>query len=299
MESKRTTIAVIALIVLGIGGLLAVFVGPVIWTGHPDLTKPLPGPPTYSPQEPVADEGVVHIATEEYPPHSSERLKYYGVNCRIITEAFRTEGIEVVYHFLPAARAYTSAQYGHVDATTPWAMRESRKVDFLYGEPIIESSSEHFFHLRGTGFQWDPVEQPYSDLAGMRIGAVTGYDYGEAFQAAEEAGVITVERVLEVEQNFRKLLSGNIQLVISESRVGEHILQTHFSEEDVVRIAHVPQNAEPTEYDYLLFTRKRTTSPALLEAFNRGLAKLKASDRYDQYILDLAKGEYAIEQEDR
>ncbi len=47
----------------------------------------------------------VSIATEEYPPYTSQILKHNGITSHIVREAFRAEGSELSYRFYPAARA--------------------------------------------------------------------------------------------------------------------------------------------------------------------------------------------------
>ncbi len=69
-------------------------------------------------------EEIIHIATEEYPPHTSQILKYNGLNCHIVTEAFALEGITVKYSFYPGKRAFLLAQQGKIDGALPWVWRK-------------------------------------------------------------------------------------------------------------------------------------------------------------------------------
>lgn len=240
----------------------------------------------------VEPKTIVKIATEEYPPYTSKNLKHNGIDCHIIREAFALEGVDVVFRFYPGARAYMMAKSGQADATVPWAKRKGREDDFYFSDALIASDTEHFYFLKGTSFDWDPTEQDYNHLKGLRIGAVISYNYGEEFQTAEESGLIHVERVSTVEQNFKKLLLGKVDLVICQNRVGMHILQTKFTKNDIKKINHHPQNSDAVEYDYLLFTKKKKTSHNFLELFNKGLKKLKSSGKYDQYLTDLSEGKY-------
>ncbi len=235
----------------------------------------------------------VSIASEEYPPFTSQILKHNGIAGHIVTEAFRAEGIELSYQFYPASRAFMLAQYGHVDATVPWAMREGRQKDFIYSDPVIVAGSEHFYFLKKSNFKWDPAKQDYNTLKGFKIGAVKSYDYGKEFQSAEKSGIITVERVSTLEKNFRKLLQGHIQAIISHSRVGMYILQINFSREEIDLIDHQPQNVKPDEYYYLLFSRKKSTSEKLVTIFNKGLQQLKDNGKYAQFLKDLEEGKYS------
>ena len=109
-------------------------------------------------------EKTITIATEEYPPYASEHLQYFGVDCRIVTEAFRLEGIRVIYKFYPAVRSYYLAEKGVVEGTLPWAKRVDRESLFYFTDPMIESDIEHLYYLKTTEVKWDPRTQDYSAL---------------------------------------------------------------------------------------------------------------------------------------
>ncbi|NQY94483.1 MAG: hypothetical protein HRT43_09980, partial [Campylobacteraceae bacterium] len=40
---------------------------------------------------------VIHISTEEYAPYTSSTMKHNGIAAHIISEAFKTQGITVIY----------------------------------------------------------------------------------------------------------------------------------------------------------------------------------------------------------
>lgn len=94
------------------------------------------------------DINVVRNATEEYPPYTSEKLKHYGIDSHIVSEAFRIEGIDVEYQFFSGARSYAMAKEGSVDGTLPWALRAERKQFFWYSDPVIQVDHEQFYYLR-------------------------------------------------------------------------------------------------------------------------------------------------------
>ena len=72
----------------------------------------------------------ISIASEEYPPYTSRKLKDFGVDAAIVSAAFRHVGIETRYEFFPGARSYILARVGSMDATLPWAKRKGREKDF-------------------------------------------------------------------------------------------------------------------------------------------------------------------------
>jgi len=238
---------------------------------------------------------IINITTEEYLPYTSKTLLDYGIDCHIVSEAFRLEGIEVKYSFYPGARSYKMAQKGEVDATLPWAKRIGREKYFYYSDPIIKVDKEHFFFRKGFTFSWDPVIQDYHAIKGTPVGAIIAYNYGKKFQDAEKQGIIETHRVSGQEQLFRMLLAGRIDLVISKAQVAQNILQTHFSTEEANQIELRPENSKKPGYDYLLISKQKPNARYYMNAFNSGLEKLHANGQYQMFIEAFLKGEYDMQ----
>ncbi len=243
---------------------------------------------------PICAAETIQIAAEEYPPHTSEVLKYNGLDCRIVTEAFALEDIKVEYSFFPGKRAFFMAQNGKVDGTLPWVWRKDRVKDFHYPDPVIAADMETFFHLKSFKFNWNPDKPDYNDIKGLKIGGVLGYNYGNMFNEAEESGLIHVERVETISQNFEKLLTGRIQLFLSYDKRGSFQLHKSFTQEQINLLTHTPQNTQPTEKFYLILSKKGSKGDYFLKAFNRGLKLLKESGKYDQFIQESDRGDYII-----
>ncbi len=234
---------------------------------------------------------VITIASEEYAPYTGTALANNGVDCEIVFKAFASQGIRVKFVFVPGARSYQMAQSGTVAATLPWAMRDQRKIDFWYSDPVIEIDLENFFYVESQAAemaQWNPQQRDYALLRGKRISAITGHDYGPAFQEAEASGIITVSRVRTIKQGFQMLLKKRVDLLISKPCVAKYVLlNSDFDEVEALSIKNTAERIGQTAYDYLLFSKKFPQSEDLLKAFNRGLEQLKKNGQYDKIISTL------------
>ena len=235
----------------------------------------------------------IRIATEDYPPYVAPNLENFGVLGQIASEAFRLEGIDVEFGFYPDARAFKNAATGRYDATMPWARRDERLAIFHYGEPLIESDREVFFHRQGFEFDWDPIKQNYEDIGGLHVGAIQGSNYGPKFQEAERKGIIKVNRVVDTATNFRMLSQKRIDLMISPERIALYALSTKIDKRHRQNITLRLAIDEPVEYDYLLISKKSKKGVYFLDAMNRGLKKLKASGRY-KLILDAFNEKFGV-----
>ncbi len=241
-------------------------------------------------------EETIYIATEEYPPHTSEMLKYYGLDCHIVTEAFALEGISVKYRFYPPKRSLILARKGKVDGVMPWTWRKEREKDFHYPDPVLLKGIVYtFFHLKNFKFDWNPEKPNYNDLKGLTVGANLGYNYGEDFQLAEKFGLINVERVKTQVMNFKKLLASHIQLFIDDEAVGLYKLQSNFTLDEINRISYCQVNNLPSDSLYLLISKKSRKAGRFLEAFNKGLKRLRQSGKYDQFTEESKQGKYIIQ----
>jgi len=234
-------------------------------------------------------EEVIVFAVGEYPPFTSINKKYDGVASRIAKEAFALEGIKLVYEYFSWGRSYEMARQGNVAGTMPWFKSAERENDFFYSDEMM-LQKQVFFHLKSFQFDWKSI----NDLKGIDIGSTQTYFYGQAFQNAEQAGDISVERVPNDILNFRKLLGGRIKIFPLTVEIGYAKLRDNFTEKEFNLITHHPK-AVQYRATYALFSRKTPTkSQRLLTIFNRGLQRLKTSGQFDQYIDEFKRGNYNI-----
>lgn len=231
-------------------------------------------------------EETIRLASGEWPPYQSENLKYFGVASRIVTEVFALEGVKVEYGYFPWKRSYKLAETGQWDGTFLWFDTPERREVFYISDPVMDIQYV-FFHLKSYSFDWNTID----DLKGIAIGATGGYDLGEAFQSAEEAGTINVQRVPKDEQSFQKLLLGRIQIFPSDLEAGYAMIQKNFPPDQAELFTHHPKplRADP---HHLLLSKKAERNKQMIELFNEGLKRLKESGKFDQYIAESRRGEY-------
>lgn len=229
----------------------------------------------------VCGQQSVTLSNGEWPPYLSENLPEYGFASYIVSEAFATQGVEVNYVFRPWNRAYAEAENGTVDGTLIWTRTAEREPIFHISDTIIRGETV-FFHLSNYNFDWNV----FADLTNYRIGGTLGYQY--SFQ--DYPGV-NIDRAPDDVTNFRKLLSQRIDVYESDKYAGFAILNENFSQAEVARIVTHPLPTSVAEYT-VLFTRANSNGQRMNEIFNRGLAELKRSGRYDEIIQAFQRGEF-------
>ncbi|MDO6684340.1 MULTISPECIES: substrate-binding periplasmic protein [unclassified Agarivorans] len=228
---------------------------------------------------PLKSAELITLTNSEWPPFTSKHLPHQGFYSEIVRQAFALEGYQVEYQFLPWARAYMYVKQGEVDGSLTWAKTEQKELEVLFSDPVFWHTKV-FFHLSSKPFEWQNI----SDLHGYRIGATELYTYGHAFDSAARNEEINVEYVSSDLLNFKKMLLDRVQLFPSDIMVGKTLIQQHFTAEQAALFTYHPKPIQQT-YTHVIFSKKNSErNQLLLAAFNRGLAKLKSSGRYQQII---------------
>jgi polar amino acid transport system substrate-binding protein len=236
----------------------------------------------------AAENEIVRIASGEYPPWTSQKLKYGGFTNHIIIEAFALEGYKVEVTFYPWKRAYETAKKGEkFQATSYWYPSEQRTEDFIYSDPLQEDAIV-FFHLKTNPLtSWSTL----ADLKGKTIAAHEGFTYTDEFWAASKAGDLDVEVAISDELNFRKLLKGRVDLYPSDPLTGKRVLLEKFGLEAMKSVTYHPRPLTAVT-GHLLFSKRADNIEKLVVVFNRGLATLRSSGRYALLQSEWMAGQY-------
>ena len=152
---------------------------------------------------------------------------------------------------------------------SPCFVQQKREKFFYFSGPVLDSRFV-FFHLKSYDFDWKAI----SDLKGLEIGGTNKYNYGEAFQNAEKAGDLWVDRVPSDEMNFEKLLNGRIQIFPMDILVGYYMLNQLFAPEVVSQVSHHPTPVR-TDPMHLLLNTKNPANQQRIVRFNKGLNRFE------------------------
>jgi polar amino acid transport system substrate-binding protein len=223
----------------------------------------------------------IKITNGDWAPYMAESLKHYGVVSHIVSETFALEGITVEYVFLPWKRAYEDAKEGKADGSIIWGFSEERAAELKFSEPVINLETVLFIQKNST-VDWTTEE----DLGKYSIGGVIGYSYG--IEALETSGKVKISRIASPENNYKKLASGRLEIVLEDRDVGWQ-LANNLGLTDSLKTHPKPLN---TKSFHLLMSKNSAKGDKFLEAFNRGLAKMKASGKLDQMVKDSQEGKY-------
>ncbi len=228
----------------------------------------------------------IRLTIGKWQPYFSKSAPHYGFASHIVTEAFALVSVDVDYGFFPWKRTMKLARDGKWNGSAVWLDTEERRVDFFYSDPTAPGTNS-FFHLKSYQFDWNGFE----DLKDVRIGATLGYSYGPAFDAADKAGTIKVQRAPNDETSLRKLLKGRIDAFAGNLLVTYAQIRDTVTAEEAVLFTHHPKHISQIPL-HVLFSKNVPGMEQMRDRFNEGLRMLKVSGRWDQMIADGLAGKY-------
>ncbi len=220
----------------------------------------------------------ITIASDDHPPliqGDESPGKKPGVMTDIVKAAFKSQGIDVQYRLIPAARIAWSVLEDKVSAAVgPLGWFSEAQQSKVHSEFIFPATFR-FFYLKSRfpkGFEYTRLE----DLKDYRIGYLNG---GAASSLLEKAGLI-IQYVNDRDQNTEKVFLGRLDLMVTETTGGwESIKRLYPLQQKKFSISEQVILDAP---GYAIFNKNQ---PQLIQRFQAGLDTIK-SDGTFQILLN-------------
>jgi polar amino acid transport system substrate-binding protein len=211
----------------------------------------------------------LRIVTEPWAPYVYlQDGQARGLDYETAAIVFERLGIEVEWQFLPWKRCLAMLEQGQADGALDIFQNAERDGSLLYpSEPL----SYVEFVLFYANARPHPV-QTLNDLRGLTVGISPGYAYGTAFLGSP---LFVREAGPSHEANFGKLLHGRVDLVITDRRVGQHLLDQLKVRDQITQ----SPNAISREPQYLAL-RKNVGMDLLVQRFGAELKRFKHEHAY-------------------
>jgi polar amino acid transport system substrate-binding protein len=222
---------------------------------------------------------VMRLATGELPPYATEARGDQGVALRIVREAFRSQGHEVAYTFMPWGRALEEARAGKWDGTAYWGHKPEHEQSFLLSDNVL---TEQWVVLHRAALKVD-WKKP-ADLAPYTFGAIKTYTYTPEFHALFASGKLKVDWSPDDIATLRKLAAGRVDVVLLDRHVACYLIDQHLTAGEAQTIRAHPKLMTENFSTHLMLPKTLPQSASRLEAFNKGLATLKASGEYRRLL---------------
>lgn len=218
------------------------------------------------------------LVTLQYPPYEyEENNEIKGVAVEIVKEVFRRMGQPVNIKLLPWVRAVAMVENGLADGFFTVYKTPEREVFAHYSKEVLIMQVISFFVKEDSLITFN------GDLKKLRkykIGVVRGVSYGEKFDNAVKDKILTdIEDVTIGEQNFYKLISSRIDIIVSNKFGAIHIIDRLNMRGEIKELDPIVQ----TVPSYIAFSRKKGLV-SLRDKFDKTLRDMKNDGTYDEII---------------
>ncbi|MCK5098519.1 MAG: transporter substrate-binding domain-containing protein, partial [Desulfobacteraceae bacterium] len=159
---------------------------------------------------------IITLGYVDFPPYEYEKDgKPAGIQVAIVKTLFKRAGIPLKLRPLPFKRAYEKTEHGEIHGLFNFYKIKKRLPYFDYSEPVIENPLV-FFVRKDSNIRFNTIK----DLRGLKVGVMRGYTYGEGF---DESPLFIRESTNSHLSNFKKLISGRIDVYCCDKLVGIHV----------------------------------------------------------------------------
>lgn len=160
----------------------------------------------------------LRIVTEPWAPYVyEENGQILGLDYETTAIVFQRLGIEVEWQFLPWKRCLAMLEQGQADGVLDIFHSEERDSTLLYPSEPLSQVEFVMFYANERPHNFSTLE----DLRGLTIGTSPGYLYSQDFS---ESPLFLREPAPSHAANFGKLMRGRIDLLITDRRVGQYLL---------------------------------------------------------------------------
>ena len=113
---------------------------------------------------------VIRLATLDWEPYIGQELKNEGYVAEVVKEAFKKEGYEVEYTYLPWARVVHMAKKGDYDGYFPEYYSKEVEEEFIFSEKF-KGGPLGFFRKKGSKIEYKELVdlKPYNKLTGKNL----------------------------------------------------------------------------------------------------------------------------------
>lgn len=215
----------------------------------------------------------------DYPPliQQEDGGPVHGLAVDIVNATFARMGHTVSVEIYPWARALTLVRQGQRDCvfTIFHTAERARFLDFSK-ESIIPQII-YFYARDDHSVQFDG---DFATLGKLRVGTVLSVNYGARFEAARPS--LAIREVATLEQNFRKLVLGRVDLIPSNLYTASYTLDKLRATGLAGSITKLPQAVESVP-SYIAFSSEKKLT-AVRDRFDVELRALIASGEYRRLL---------------
>ena len=216
------------------------------------------------------------FVTLDYPPleYAGDDGKAQGIAVEIATRIMNKLGQTLDIKVNPWARSLEMVKSGEADAIFTVFKNPERETFLDFSRNVLIPQIVYLYARKGAPIAFDGNLEK---LKNETIGVVSTISYGQKFDQLKPQ--LKTERVETLEQNFKKLQLGRIDLVISNVYTAEATLFKMNLQNEFIRLSPAVEDVP----SYIGFSKKRELT-ALRDLFDQELLSMKARGEFDEVL---------------
>lgn len=229
-------------------------------------------------------ETVLRVRADDWMPMNGQpNSPYPGFLVEILKAVFEPEGIKVDYRLLPWERAMQETRAGRIDCVI--GAYKSDVPDFVF--PELHWGVDHAVLFVRASERWT-FNGDLQQLKQRRTGVVTGYSYGDEFDAFGLAHqgqhIFYISGKDPLKMNIKKLKAGRLNTILD----GVAPVMWQLKQLGAENYLKIAGEVLPPEPIYLACSPAKFSSQRIVNLADKGFLRIRASgelqsilDRYD------------------
>lgn len=224
---------------------------------------------------------VVKMATVDWPPYFSKKLKGQGLIVRLIEESLKVKGHSLVVNYMPWKRAMSLAERGKkAHALLGCFYTKEREKIYNFSKEI--SSAAFHFLISKKKFV-DRVSSP-AQLKNLQLGKVRGYAMSE--KLTNFKGLGQIKEVNKLTQLFGMVERGKVDVILENPLVARFEFNKKYPGKDYpLKDAGPDFPASDGSLSgglHICWSKRNKDVQAFLPDFDEGLKAIKANGTYNK-----------------
>ena len=226
-----------------------------------------------------AENITIKIATGEWAPYVSSKMKNFGPSTEIIQASCKAANILPIIEFYPWKRTEHYLSQGEYFGAYPYTIRKDRQKIFDFSEPLFKTVVVYVYYKQNIESRQIKNIKTLADLKNYRLGGLSG-----SFQFQELDGkVYKIHCTTNIQQAIKMLVKNRIHFFLEERTVAFYEIEKAFPGKSIdFGILNFHYGSQT--YDALMVSRKYPNSDILLKKFNEGLKSIKQNNIYTAIV---------------
>jgi polar amino acid transport system substrate-binding protein len=214
----------------------------------------------------------LRMTGSNWPPYVDNELHDNGFVVALVSDALERAGYKTKMTVESWPLALEATQTGNYDLFCSLWYTDERAETLVFSEPYIDN---HITFVKRSESKIQFNDR--ADLAGLRIGIVDDYAYSE--QTYDLIG-IEITEAGSVRENIKRLLAGDIDLVLADSRVALYEVNDLRAAKNIT-VLRPPVNTRGLR---IAVSKKRADHREIVAAFDAAIASMKADGSYNALL---------------